>query len=327
MSITEKFIIIALLVIPVMCVSMHCVSTTEQPADKQSANGQDKDIVIKPERMSNAPEVLRIAYAPSIKSGEVVERNKLLDEILSDKLGIPVESSVMTNYVASITGLTSGKIDCVMMNPLGYVLGRERYAVDVILKVKRNDSTEYNSQIIVNHKSGIDTLADLKGHTFAFVDRMSTSGHMYPREMLLRNNIEVDKDLSDRPAFVGSHDKVAIDVMNGVFDAGATFQDVRERLTDKFPDIMSKTKVIAVVGPIPNDMFCVSSDLDHEFKLKLINALKEISQGVEIDGEIVKPFYGMDKIEELVDASDSDYDPVRNVIRNLDMGLLPEDTE
>lgn len=325
MNLSEKLIIIALLVIPVMCVSMHCVSSTDKSADQQSKNGQEPDIVVKSDGTPIMPEKLRIAYAPSIESGEVVERNKQLDEILSEKLGIPVESSIMTNYVASITGLTSGKIDCVMMSPLGYVLGKDRFDVEVILKIKRNGVTEYNSQIIANVDSGINTLEDLKGHTFAFVDRVSTSGHMYPREMLLRNGFDVDRDFSEPPSFIGSHDKVAIDVMHGIFDAGATFQDVRERLVDRFPDMMKKTKVIAIVGPIPNDMFCVSADMGDDFKLKLIKSLKEISQGVEIDGEIVKLFYNMDKIDELVDADDSDYDPVRDVIEKLDLGLIPED--
>lgn len=318
MKLTEKIIILALVVIPVVFFSMQCASSTENKPEKQ-------DQVQTEEPPVNYLEVLRIAYSPSIQAGEIKYDNKQLDDILSKKLGIPVESSVLTNYVAIITGLVSGQIDCTMVNPLGYVLAKQKYDIDVIAKVVKNGSTEYYSQILVNNSSGIQTFADLKGKKFAFVDRTSTSGHLYARDLMIKNGIDPKKDFLEVPPFVGSHDKVALDVMNGVFDAGATFQDVRDRLKDEYPEIMTKTSVIAVAGPIPNEMFCVSSKMDPGFRKVLTDALIEISKGIEIDGKTVKPFFEMDKMEEIVPATDQDYDIVRGVIKNLDIDLMAEE--
>jgi phosphonate transport system substrate-binding protein len=318
MKLTEKIIILVLVVVPVVLFSMQCASSTEKKPDKQAQ-------VQTQESPANYPKVLRIAWSPSIQGGEIQYDNKQLDAILSQKLGIPVESSVLTNYVAIITGLVSGQIDCSMVNPLGYVLAKQKYDIDVIAKVVKDGSTEYYSQILVNNNSGIQTFTDLKGKKFAFVDRTSTSGHLFARTLMIKNGIDPAKDFLETPPFVGSHDKVAIDVMNGVFDAGATFQDVRDRLKDEYPEIMTKTSVIAVAGPIPNEMFCVSSQMDPGFKKALTDALIEISKGVEIDGKLVKPFYEMDKIEEIVPATDQDYDIVRDVIKNLDIDLMAEE--
>ncbi|MFH1515964.1 MAG: phosphate/phosphite/phosphonate ABC transporter substrate-binding protein [bacterium] len=318
MSNTEKFILFALLVIPIMFISMYCSTPKSEKKTVEQVESTDYKVAV------NAPKKLRIAYTPTIEAGEVVEKNEILDRILSERLGIPVESSIIMSYVAAIQGLASGQIDCAMVSPLGYVLGSEKFPMDVILKVKRNGKTEYSSQIIVNVKSGIDTIEDLKGHSIAFVDRTSTSGHLYPRSFLLEQGLDIENDFSAPPIFVGSHDKVAIDVMNGVFDIGATYQDVRERVKEKYPEVMQKTKVIAVTRAIPNEMFCVSANLDPGFKMKLTEVLKEISVGVEIDGEIVRPLYDLDKIDELVPAKDSDYDPVREVIKSLDIDLLKE---
>ena len=318
MSFYEKFIIFTLLVIPVLFISMHC-------AAPESEKKADENVKPEVERVAvNAPETLRIAYTPTIEAGEIVEKNEQLDSILSQKLGIPVESSIIMSYVAAIQGLASGQIDCAMVSPLAYVLGSEKFPMDVILKVKRNGKTEYSSQIIVNVESGIDTIDDLAGHSLAFVDRISTSGHLYPRSFLLAQGYDIENDFLNPPVFVGSHDKVAIDVMNGLFDIGTTYQDVRERVKEKFPEVMERTKVIAVTGAIPNEMFCVRADIDPGFKSKLITALKEISVGVEIEGEILKPLYDLSKIDELVPAKDSDYDPVRRVIKGLDLDILQE---
>lgn len=317
MKLTEKIIILVLVVMPVVFFSMQCASSTEKKPEKQDQVQTENPTV-------NYPEVLRIAYSPSIQGGEINHDTKQLDDMLSKKLGIRIESAIIPNYIAIITGLVSGKIDCSMVNPLSYVIAKQKYDIEAIAKVKKNDSVEYYSQILVNNDSGIKTFADLKGKKFAFVDRTSTSGHIFARDLMIQNGIDPKKDFLEIPPFVGSHDKVALDVMNGVFDAGATFQDVRERLKDEYPDVMTKTSVIAVAGPIPNEMFCVNSTMDPGFKKVLTDALIEISKGVEIDGKIVKPFYEMDKIEEIVPATDQDYDIVREVLKNLDIDLLAE---
>jgi phosphonate transport system substrate-binding protein len=313
MSLTERLIIFFLLVIPVMFISMYC--TSDQGKEQKTSNKS-----LPP----NAPEKLVLALSPSVEGGQIIELSADFNKILSDHIGIPVETKIIPSYIAAVQGLASGKIDCGMVHPLGYVLGKQKFPLEVILKVKRNDATDYNCQILTRSDSDINTLTDLKGHSFGFVDLTSTSGYLYPRDLLQRNGIDIDKDFSQKPVFAGSHDKVALDILNGILDAGATYQDVRERLVEKNPEIMEKTRVIAVAGPIPNQMFCVTENMDSEFKEYLTRKLIEISKGIEVDGKIVQPFMDYDQIQELLPATDRDYDIVRQVIKNLNIDILAE---
>ena len=290
---------------------------TSTPPPTDTAQGG-----IQPGNAGRVPEKLRIAYVPSIEGGEIIDKTADVDKALSQLLGIPVESKIIPNYVMAVEGLAAGQLDCAMLNPLGYVLGRQRYPIEVILRVMRNGSTEYRGQIIASVDSGIKTVEDLKGHTFAFVDQVSTSGHLYPRVLMLKNGIDIMKDIKNRPIFAGSHDKVAIDVMHGTVDAGATFNDVRTRVSEKFPEVMKKTMIVALTDPIPNENFCVTADLDPAFKEKLKRALMEISRGVKDGMEIKKPLLEMDDIDELIPASDTDYNSVREMIKNLDFDLM-----
>jgi len=337
MNLQEKLILFILLVIPVCFIAMHCASSKPNPPSKpvvaqgetQQGTGEspvkdageaNEEVV----RLSRIPDVLRIAYVPSVEAGTVVERTDDLDKALSEKLGIPVKSTIIQNYVMAVEGLGSGQFDCAMLSPLGYVLGKQRYPIEPLVQVKRENATQYQGQIIVNVDSGIKTIADLKGHTFAFVDQVSTSGHLYARVLMLENGLDIMKDIKNGPVFVGSHDKVAVDVMHGTVDAGATFNDVRERVKDKYPEVMEKTRIIALTEPIPNENFSVSSDLDLGFREKLKSALIEISRGVTVGLELKRPFYDMGKIDELVPVTDADYNGVRDIIKRLDFDLLSE---
>ena len=70
--------------------------------------------------------------------------------------------------------------------------------------------------------SGITGIQDLKGKGFSFVDPASTSGHLAPKTLLLKNGINPDKDM--QTVFAGSHPTSLLSVWNGKTPAGATFE-------------------------------------------------------------------------------------------------------
>ncbi|GIW22853.1 MAG: hypothetical protein KatS3mg068_1860 [Candidatus Sericytochromatia bacterium] len=81
--------------------------------------------------------------------------------------------------------------------------------------------------IIVRKDSNINTLKDLKGKRFAFGDPISTSSHIFPKMLLIKNGINPDTDFVN-VLFAGTHDSVVLSVYNKKVDAGATFSDDKE---------------------------------------------------------------------------------------------------
>ena len=82
-----------------------------------------------------------------------------------------------------------------------------------IAETTKSGRTYYHSQIIARKDSGIKTVNDLKGKTFAFVDPTSTSGHLFPKAGLIKLGIDPDTDFG-RVIFTGSHDANALAVAN-----------------------------------------------------------------------------------------------------------------
>ena len=78
--------------------------------------------------------------------------------------------------------------------------------------------------------TGIKTLADLKGKTFARVDPLSTSGWIIPSLMLKAAGINAGTDMKIVDA--GSHPAVVTAVYTGQADAGACFVDARTLIAE-----------------------------------------------------------------------------------------------
>jgi len=199
----------------------------------------------------------------------------------------------------------AGKVDIGWLATFMYVLAREKYGVDIILIVIRFGSPFYRGQIMVGADSGIYKLADLKGKTFAFVDPASTSGHLYPKSLLLSKGFD-PKAFFSRSVFVGSHNAVVLSVLNGEVDGGATYDDARAAVAKSFPEIFKKLKVIAYTKNIPNDVVAVRKGLDPALKQSIKEGLKYLTQTPD-GSKVLKEVYGISGLADL----DAFFDPVR----------------
>jgi phosphonate transport system substrate-binding protein len=261
---------------------------------------------------------IRIAFVPSVEAGAIESQLQEFDSKMTELVGREVRSSIVISYPACIEQMAAGHFEAAMLPSLAYVLANDRYGVRVALKAVRKGSPTYRGEIITRIDSGINTLEDLRGRTFGFTDAASTSGHLYPKTLLISQGINPDTDLAE-VTFVGDHTAVVQAVLQGRIDAGACFDDARLRLQETYPEVMSQLKVVAYTPDIPSDTFSLREDCTGPLYDRLVDAIMQLSKEGQ-EGVL----YRIYEIEEFVPALDSDYDPIRQMASTLDLDIESE---
>ncbi len=247
-----------------------------------------------------------MSFVPSGDTEEIIAGGEQIAQMLSEKTGLVIKANVGTDFAAVREAMGAGKAHIGWLNTFNYVLAHEKYGVEVALVTVRYGSTSYKGQIIVRADSGIESLEDLKGKTFCWVDPNSTSGYIIPRIMLLANGIDPDKDFA-KQVEAGSHNNVVTAVYNGDCDAGATYSDARSSVEKDVADVKDKVVVLATTTDIPNDNVSFAKNVPDDIRQKITDALLEIAATDEGKAALETVY----SIAGLEPADDSFYDGFR----------------
>lgn len=260
--------------------------------------------------------VLKMGLIPADDAQEMLRNYEPIKEYLSEKLGIPVEIQVTSDYTAAIEAMRAKHIDMAWFGPFSYIIAANVAGAEAIVNgVKESTgSATYKSIIITNVNSGIETLEDLKGKSFAFVDPTSTSGNLIPRKMLIENGIDPDNDFSVS-YYAGTHNAVQYAIANGKVDAGASSDNVYQRMVEAGEISADVNKIIYESEPIPGSPIVVRGDLPAELKQKIQQAL------LDMDQQTIHAVGGWGGITSYQKVSDSDYDIIRETAKALGMDV------
>ena len=274
---------------------------------------------------------LVMAFVPSGESQTILQSGNQVAHLLEVATGYRFESFVATSYAGVIEAMGAGRADIGWLNTFSYVIAHQKYGVEVRLVTVRFGLPYYRAEIIAQSASGINSLADLKGKRFAFVDPASTSGYLFPLAGLKKAGYDPAKFFG-QTVFAGSHNNVVLAVYQGRAEAGAVFEDARASVQKTLPDVMQKLKVVWKSDPIPNDTVSFRKDLPADVKDRVSTALLRFSQD-PVGLEALKSLYEIEALADYqllvskykVKASSLDafYDPVRDVARYA--GITLED--
>ena len=309
----KKFLSL-LLVLGLMFVLAAC-GGSDSEQDTDTSNGEDSasEEGSTEESEQMIPDTLVMGFVPSQDSDTIADTIEPLAERLSEELGIEVQGQVMTNYNALVEAMGANQVHVGFIPAFGYVLANEQYGVEVILKSIRYGSGTYKAQYVVRADSGIETLADLEGKIWAYGDKGSTSGYLFPANQLmeefgLESAEQLESEFFGGTMETGGHDNSAIAVYEGDADVATTFDDVRTELEEEYPDVMEKLTILGYTEEIPNDTISVTKELDDEF----VQKLKEIFLSFNDDEEMIQimnDVYNWDAIDE---ATDEEYQVVKD---------------
>jgi phosphonate transport system substrate-binding protein len=173
----------------------------------------------------------------------------------------------------------------------------------------------YKSQLIAHKDSGITSVADLKGKKIAISSFTSTSGFVWPANLLADNGLNPETDVTWINA--GGHDNAVLAVFNGEADAAFTFKDARTTYfeeEDNYADIMATCLFISDTTEIPNDTISVIPNLTNKLKDAVRDAFVNISK-TEEGLEIIRSIYSH---EGYAPVEDKEYDIVRTYLERKD---------
>jgi phosphonate transport system substrate-binding protein len=233
-----------------------------------------------------AADVLKVSAIPDEAPTELLRKFAPLGKYLESEIGIPVEFFPVTDYAAVVEGLAAKKLDLAWLGGFTFVQARIKTG-NAIPIVQRAEDEKFVSRFITAQDSGINSLADLKGKTFAFGSVSSTSGHLMPRYFLLQATIDPDRDFKS-VAFSGAHDATVAWVESGRVQAGVLNGSVWDRLVEQKKVDLSKVKVFATTPPYYDYNWTVRGDLDPKLVKKLADAFLKLDPSNPAHKEILQ---------------------------------------
>jgi phosphonate transport system substrate-binding protein len=260
---------------------------------------------------------IKLYFTPSVDAKRITTNAKELTDFLEKETGYYFTTAVPASFIAVVEAFGTKKADIASINTFSYLMANAKYGAEARLRIVRdNNETTYRGQFITRYDSGIDSLPDIDGRSFAYVDPSSTSGYILPKAMLDKRGIRPSETV-----FAMRHDNVVTMVYQGQVAAGATYYappdpltheilDARMRVEKQFPDIEQKVKIIGFTQSIPNDPWVFRKDMDEDMKEKIIDALLKYVK-TPAGG---KSLYDIYDIRGLIRTKDSDYDGLRKLL-------------
>jgi phosphonate transport system substrate-binding protein len=147
--------------------------------------------------------------------------------LIEAELGVPVKLFTPADYDGVIQGLLGGTLDYAWLGASAFakIYLTDPTAVDLTLTKQNMDgSTGYYSIGFARADSGITSMEDAAGKSFAFADPNSASGYLVPAAELKETYGDLEAYFSS-VAFSGGHEQTIVGVANGDFDAGVSWAD------------------------------------------------------------------------------------------------------
>ena len=238
-----------------------------------------------------------------------------LANYLAAQLNRPVELRTVDSWEGLAKSLAAGETDIALMGPWGYVLANNEAGAQVVSTILYDDKPEYFAIIVTHPNSGIKTLADLKGKTFAFGDKGSTSGYLIPTHYFMTRGINPATYFSK--VLYTKHQAIETQVAQGVLDAGADYNRNRNAMIEQGLIKAAQSVIIWQSAPLPNDAVAVSKTLfaDKALVASLQAVLSKVGEAQKTQPNLLPPHY-----TGFVSRDNSFYKPIRDA--GLATGIL-----
>lgn len=196
-------------------------------------------------------------------------------ENVAKKIGLRARMVIVSDYDALGRAVFDGIVDIGWFSPFAYVSARQMGKLVPLVTPIVNNSASYKGYIITSKEKGYTGLNALEGKKFAFVDRQSASGYVYPRALLAKSGKNPETFFGET-VFLGSHNRVIDGVLEGMVDGGATYSEAIDAARGKgYP--VEQLVILAQTESIPKDAIACRPEIPLELSGRLQQAFLEMT--------------------------------------------------
>ena len=258
----------------------------------------------------------------SVRSNENAEgmtRWAVLGQYLERELGVKVTMRPAADYAGTIEALKSKRLELALLGGAGYAEAWlvTQGNVEPLAQIQGKDGgTFYYSMVVVKADAPFQTIDELKGKKLAFTDPNSTSGFQVP-SFFLRQQGKDPRAFFGQTGFAGNHENAVMAVVNGTYDAAATWYTTEERtnVTRMIQKGMIPKDSVRMVWRSPkiqDDCFAIRSDLAPAMKAAVVDALLTMPQK---SPEVLQRL-GDGSFTGMVRANHEDYVPLIEMVKD-----------
>lgn len=248
---------------------------------------------------------------PDQDETKLEQRFTAFGKYLEGKLGVPVKYLPVKSYAAAVTAFKNNQVQIAWFGGLSGV--QARLAVPGSEAIAQGaEDLAFKSYFIANTATGIkpmDKLSDvIKGKTFTFGSRESTSGRLFPEHFLRQAFGMAPEQIFSRVGFSGDHSRTIQLVQTGAFEVGAVNFLVWEAELKAGKIDTSKVGVIWTTPTYPDYNWSARGDIDIMFGAGFKEKLKATI--LAIDDKTLLGYFDRTKF---IPAKNSDYLPIQEV--------------
>ena len=299
--------------------------------------------------LGSAQNPIKLYFVPSVEVSVIIESGEAIGEFLKEQTGYEFEVRVPTTYAAVVEEMGAAEGDAIAFIPaMGYVLAHDRYGMEAALSVVRYGWGFYWTQYVVQRDSGIESLEDLNGKTWAYPSTTSTSGYLVPASYFKVHGIEPGRELD-----AGGHPQAVTAVYEGqadfatvyfsapgdnwqigdppepggeftyeesegsikAYQSGQRIRDARTAILNTYPDVLEKVAILVLSDPIPNDTVSFCKDFPETVRRKIVQGL--IDYAATEEGQVVLANDKFYDITDFTPVSDAQFQPIRDMIEKM----------
>lgn len=205
---------------------------------------------------------------PDQDESRLQERFGAVADYLEAELGVNVRYVPVKSYAAAVSAFRNGQVQLAWFGGLSGVQARD--AVPGSRAIAQGvEDTEFRTYFIAHRSSGLEPADELpeglRGLTFTFGSKGSTSGRLMPEYHLRQHFGEEPEAIFERVGFSGNHSRTLRLVESGSYQAGALNYAVWEEAVAAGEVDTDAVQVIWETPPYPDYQWSIRGDVDQRF--------------------------------------------------------------
>jgi len=237
---------------------------------------------------------------------------------LSKELGVQLIYIPVKSYSAAVTAFRNNQVQLAWFGGLSGVRARNLVNGSQAIAQGAEDKA-FKTYFIAHSSTGLKKSADLpqaiKGKTFTFGSKGSTSGRLMPEFHIRQVFKSSPNKVFKRVGFSGDHSRTIALVQSGAFQVGAVNFAVWDKELKAGKIDTSKVSIIWTTPDYPDYNWSIRGDANKKYGAGFINKVKQALLGLK-DPELLKQF----PRSAFIPASNKDYAPIVSVGKKI--GLL-----